>query len=272
MELKYSFNYIYIIGVLISGFTFSQTYFEKDRLDIFKKYNLTTYLVCDAKMDVPELARKIGLKKVSYKATFDVIDYAPKNIDIICLDSTDVWFEDFRKVTLSNIKQLEFIKDTSAYPLIFNYNFSKSINSDYIDFSNQNKLEMYFRTFDCSIIENLSSKPPISIDQTNKTVEIFTRFKTNKFLKQRANILVEKIFSDENDSTIIINNNLPYFEMDIRRIAKTYTKEYIDKKLSEANCTFVPKHYFINFDIYTVPKQCGCIQYTPNQRLNPTAK
>ncbi|MFZ1280113.1 MAG: hypothetical protein WAR59_04705 [Ignavibacteriaceae bacterium] len=257
MKLKYSFIYICILGFLISKSAVSQTFFEKDSLNVFNKYDLNTYLVCDAKMNVPELARKIGFKKVSYKATFDIIDYNPQNINIICLDTSEIWFDDFRKATLSNIQQLEFIKDTSAYSLIFNYNFSKAINSDYIDFSNLNRLEMYFKTFDCAIIEDLS-KHPLELDTTNKTIKFFTTFETNKILKHNADILVERIFSDGKDSVTIIKNNLPYFENDIKRIAQSYTKEYIDKKLSEANCSFIPKHYFINFNIVTIPKQCGC--------------
>jgi len=255
MKLKYS--YIFILGFLISKLAASQTFFEKDSLNVFKKYDLNTYLVCDAKMNVPELARKIGIKKVSYKATFDIINYSPQNISISCLDTLEIWLDYFRKATLSNIQQLEFIKDTSAYSLIFNYNFSKTINSDYIDFSNQNRLEMYFRTFDCAIIENLN-KYPIELDPTNKTAKLFTTFETNKILKHNTNVLVEKIFSESKDSVIFIKNNLPYFENDIKRIAQSFTKEYIDKRLSETNCSFIPKHYLINFNIVTVPKQCGC--------------
>lgn len=257
MKLKYSFIYVCVFGFLISKSADSQTFYEKDSLNVFGKYNLNTYLVCDEKMNVPELARKIGLKKVSYKATFDIIDYNPQNINIICLDTSEIWFDDFRKATLSNIQQLEFIKDTISYSLIFNYNFSKVINSDYIDFGNQNRLEMYFRTLDCAIIEKLS-KRPIELDSTYKMIKIFTTLETNKILKQNTDVLVERIFSDGKDSVIIIKNNLPYFENDIKRVAHSYTKEYIDKKLSEANCSFIPKRYFINFNIDTIPKQCGC--------------
>ena len=256
MKLKYSFIYTSILGFLIAKYSFSQTFYEKDSLDVLNKYDLNTYLVCDAKMNVPELARKIGFKKVSYKATFDIIDYNPQNINIICLDSTEIWFDDFKKSTLSNIKQLEFIKDTLSFSLIFNYNFSRSISADYIDFSKHDIVEMYFKSYYCPIIE--LRKTPIEIDQTNKTVNLFSTIETNKILKYKSDNLVERIFSDSNDSVIIIKNNLPYFENDIKRIAQSYRKEYVDKKLAEIDCPFVPKHYFINFNIVTIPKQCGC--------------
>ena len=257
MDHKYSFLIISLLTILFCSLSFSQTYFGKDSINIIEKYNDTIYLVCDAKMDVPELARRIGLKKVSYKAALDIINFRPQNIKISCIDSTEIWFDDFKKATLSNIQQLEFIKDTSDYSLIFNYNFSKTINSDYIDYTEQNIIDIYFRTYDCSIIENLS-KRSIEIDTINNSVKLYSSFKTYKILKQKPDILVERIFSDGKDSVIIIKNNLPYFENDINRIANTYTKEFMDKNLLETKSSISPKHYFINFDIVTVPKQCGC--------------
>jgi hypothetical protein len=70
-------------------------------------------------------------------------------------------------------------------------------------------------------------------------------------MKKKSDIIVQRIFKKDEDSTIILKNNYPEFTNLIYNLSKKYSKDYFLAFSKKA------KYYFIRYSISSKIEDCG---------------
>lgn len=194
-------KYLLITFVLLL-FT-SQCFSQKGKSDLSNKM----FVVCNNNIALPEIAYYAGYND-SLIATFDIINYKPVNIKIRCAKPSGCADGLYSKCTIENIKNLNFLEDSLGYSLFVRYHFSPNFYPNYADYSRQDTLDFYIRQ---KVNPTIDPAFYITVDKKNKSVTCSEVIYSEKRIKFAEDILVERVFSGDSDTSIIIKNNCPYF-------------------------------------------------------------
>jgi len=136
------------------------------------------------------------------------------------------------------------LKDSINYKLIIKYIVKPrhEINRDYAELVNDNELQLVF-IGDAFINYRMI--------ETTFTTDADTLYLTNYLTYKDGNhyasdVLVERIFSDKTDSTIIHRNNYPEYESEILEASKSYSKDLFNKDILGGKKGYLKK-LFIRF-------------------------
>ena len=197
---------------------------------------------------VSSLAHRAGISG-SFKVIFDVINFKVANIKINSLDSTSS-IQLFQKSIEENLEKLIFLKDTLNAKLILKFIITPvwKINHDYAESVSDDEIHFVFRGAQIDqIIDYLPVKYPAEIDTL--FVDSFVKYIPGTSSKP-SDILVERIFKNDKDTSIIRINNHPKYTSEILKVSQLYTKEYFTSLVPKI------KFYFIRFKIIRGIPEC----------------
>ena len=215
---------------------YSYTLFGQTRYDI--------YLEESPMLDYPQIA-KYEDWSVHYQVIIDVINLEPKIIHINCLDSTDYYF--FRKVTEENVKKLLFINDVKNYSIYFDYLTSKKISNDYTEYVEPGHIKVVSRQMSGEFIDFSLHE---SYDSSNFSLTIEYYVSTHKKINKPSNILVERYFIDNKDSSKIIRNNFPQLSSEILEEASHFKKnDFLSMLFISKEEKSQIKNYFVKLKV-----------------------
>ncbi len=131
------------------------------------------------------------------------------------------------------VNDLIFIRDTSDYRITFIINTSKKLMNQYSEVSGDT-VRIHFPF--CPIMNSCPvGSCRIELYQENEKqyskLDMAALLSTEAYLHSDADIILERIFDNEKDSTVIIRNNYPEATQDILKGAKYYTLDYFDSRL-----------------------------------------
>jgi hypothetical protein len=201
-----------------------------------------------AHLSMHPLAARAGIS-ASVIARFDVIGREGKNIKIFPADSlSKKYFFLFDSITVNNIQQITFLNDKMNCNLLVNYiiHTTKTLSNNYSELISDSVLNIVFRGKG-ALISKLEDYGPS--DSDSLTFTCYVPYTTG--MKEKSNILVQRIFNKDNDSTIILRNNYPEYESLIYKDSKDYTKG------SFVGFSKKAKYYFIRFFILRRIEDCG---------------
>jgi hypothetical protein len=185
----------------------------------------------------------------SFAVNFDVIGREAKNINIFPIDSMakkSLFLYD--SCTINNIRRINFLKDFQNYSLVVNYIVKPavSLSNNYAELHSDSLLELVFRA------EPITKGELVEYGPSKSDSLIFTNYLTYKNgMIQKSDILVQRVFENGKDSTIILRNNYPEYKNIIVEKSKEYSKESFTG--------FKPwgKYFFIRYYILRHIDECG---------------
>ncbi|MCX6152139.1 MAG: hypothetical protein NTX22_16555 [Ignavibacteriales bacterium] len=214
---------------------------------LFRMINASTFFCFpNTSFTIPEIARRAGVS-ASFKVIFDVINFEATNIKISSLDSLS-YIGLYEKANIENLKNLIYLKDTLNAELIFRYIITPvcKINRDYAEAVSDN--EIHFVNREAQVRK---SGPHETNCKKFDTLFIKTVIRYRPGSSHPSNILVERIFEDGKDSSIIHVNSHPEYESEILKISNQYSKEYFTNRDSKI------KYYFIRFLLLREIPECN---------------
>lgn len=197
--------------------------------------------------NIPAIALRAG-QPGSFKVKFDVKNFEAFNFKISSLDSVE-YIQLYEESIIKNIKSLNFLKDTLGAELIIRYLITPvwKISQDYAEAVSDNEIHFVFKGA-----------------QVINTMHLYNYLKENDTLfigssisyisgmsSEPSNILVERIFDSDQDSSIVHINNHPESTSDILTISKMYNKNDFTRLAPEV------KYYFIRFWILREIPECN---------------
>jgi len=202
------------------------------------------YCLGGKKFDIPKISLMTGLSG-NYKATFDVKNFKPENIKISALDSLNFWQEEFIKSTRKNLELISFLKDTSSVELKIYYiiKSGRDISENYAELTSLNDIKFVFR----KIVRN-NIDPAFYMNQD--TITLIELMPISEPLSIKPEILVERKFLSDRDTTILVKNNLPEMMEEILTRAKKYSKGKFLDVYKNAN------YFLIKFVLYLSYPEC----------------
>lgn len=187
---------------------------------------------------VNELSLRASIE-ASVSVTFDVKDFKPRNVRIKMLTLEVKSLEkEYINDTQYNLSQFTFLKDTLNFNLKINYTIlsSRVISNSYAELVKEDEVNLVFKNHG---IEKYNEAHIAIVDSDTMTFENYIPYDSGR--SDKADILVERVFSPSGDSTIIIRNNFPELTEKILAMSKEYSKEdFILHRPSS-------KWYFIRF-------------------------
>jgi len=246
-----------------------KSYLYVQRLVIYLRYLIILILFCqidntliakdffcisEKPFVIPELTRKASIN-ANFKISFSVSNLIPENIYISGVDSfSNSLMDMFNDATLKNLNTLSFFRDSSNCVIYFKYEVKSNseVNYDFAEIINKSEIRLVFKRK--SVFTNDESVWMFSSESDTLILKNYLVYPKPKSLK--SNILVERIFGDDKDSTIIRINNYPELEDEIFRVSKEYSKNsfllnIIGNKNSKA------KWFFIRFYLQYQNKECN---------------
>lgn len=207
------------------------------------------YCLGGKKFDIPKISLMTGFSG-NYKTNFDVKNFKPENVKISTLDSLNFWQEEFIKATRKNLELISFLKDTSNVELKIYYiiKSGRDISDDYAEVTPSNEIKFVFRK-----IERNNIDPSFYMNQDTITlIELIPIFEP---LIIKPEILVERKFLSDRDTTIIIKNNFLEMNEDILARSKNYSKKsFLDNRKDS-------RYFFIKFVLYLSYPECDDFNY-----------
>jgi hypothetical protein len=199
---------------------------------------------------IPTISLLNGLTR-NFKVEFDVRSFIPKNIRITSIDNADFAQDEYLKITEENLKNITFLKDAHGAEITFNYivKSGRNISKDYAEVISAKEINLVFRR-KVFIIRD----PKVSISEDTVIINGFIKIDKPVEYK-KTNILIERVFDNGKDSTIIVRNNFPEFKEEILKEAKEYNKN------SFLGNSSVAKKYFINFSVELRYPECDDFEY-----------
>ena len=206
----------------------------------------------------PELALRAGVSS-SFQVRLDVVGLSPQNIQIRILDSSSSKILDlsktldlFRPSIEENLKRLTFLTDTIGLELKLRYSAAKlrQVNTSFAECVSDNEVRfvaqrpVVYTDIDGGFIPN----PGIDTLYIDGTVP----YKSGKI--RPSDILVQRTFGENRDSTIIIRNNYPELAEEILAIAASYKKVYFTNLAPNGS------RFFIRFRVRREIPECGINQ------------
>ena len=155
------------------------------------------------------------------------------------------------KITKENLENINFLKDTLNAEITFNYivKSGRNISKDYAEVISAKAINLVFRR-KVFIIRD----PKVSASKN--TVTLYSYIKIDKPVEyKKSDILIERVFDNRKDSTIVLKNNFPEFTEEILKEAKKYNQNSFLEISSTA------KKYFINFSIELHYPECDDFEY-----------
>jgi len=207
------------------------------------------YCLGGKKFDIPKISLVTGFSG-NYKATFDVKNFKPENIKISALDSLNIWQEEFTKATRKNLGLISFLKDTSNVELIIYYiiKSGRDISDNYAELTSLNEIKFVFR----KIVEK-NIDPAYYMNQD--TITLIELIPISEPIIIKPEILVERKFLSDRDTTIIIKNNFLEMNEDILARSKNYSeKSFLDNRKDS-------RYFFIKFVLYLSYPECDDFNY-----------
>ncbi|MDP4117229.1 MAG: hypothetical protein Q8903_13920 [Bacteroidota bacterium] len=209
------------------------------------------FCLADAKFEINRIALIAGLE-TSYKITFDIERFSPKNIKIVGLDSNSISYHPFYEdVTKKNLAKITYLKDTSNITIIFKYFIypPDKLNNDFAIMPSSHEIDFGFVSEPIDTTYRGCITWVMSPEIDSAVVVDYIDYKNGEAIS--SDILVERVFNANSDSIIIIKNNYAELAADIIKLSKDYKK---DNFLS-----FAPnsKKYFIRFKVRRKIDNCG---------------
>ncbi|MDP2365806.1 MAG: hypothetical protein Q8M94_18805 [Ignavibacteria bacterium] len=198
--------------------------------------------------NIPYVALRAGLS-CSFRVNFDVINFEASNFKINSIDSVS-YIDLYEKSIIQNIKSLLFLKDTLNAALIINYIITPvwKINQDYAEAISDDEINFVFRGAQVRREIDVSIMYPQEIDTL--FIDGYVMYKSG-MSSDSSNILVERIFNNGLDTSIIRVNNHPECTIAILQTAKTYTKDYFTRLVPKV------KYYYLRFKILREVPECN---------------
>ncbi len=197
---------------------------------------------------IPEIAVRARLN-ASVIAAFDVQGREAVNINVSPADSiTKAYFSLFDSCTIKNIKSLTFLSDKNNCRLRVNY-ISRTmleLSNNFAEMVSDSILNLVYKSTIMIGYKGGPSKP------TESDTIIFTNYLPFKpGMSVKSEILVQRIFEGDRDSTIILNNNYPEFDDLIIEKSRGYSEDLF------LNGSPSSKYFFIRFYILRKIDECG---------------
>ena len=211
-------------------------------------YSEPFFCFSNTNFTVSPIARRAG-EPGFFKVNFDVINFKAVNIKISALDSTSN-IQLFQKSINENLEKLIFLKDTLNAKLILKFIITPvwKINHDYAEAVSDDEIHFVFRGAQVEKTIDYVIKYPQEIDT------LFIDSKINYIpgtSSKPSNILVERIFKNDQDTSIIRINNHPEYNYEILKVSQMYTKNYFTRLVPKI------KFYFIRFKIIREIPECN---------------
>ncbi len=184
----------------------------------------------------------------SFKVNFDVKNFEAFNFKISSLDSVE-YIQLYEESIIKNIKSLNFLKDTVDAELIIRYKITPvwKISQDYAEVVSDNEIHFVFRG--AQVINTMHLNYYTKESDTlfiGSSVSYISGMSS-----EPSTILVERIFDNDQDSSIVHINNHPESISDILRVSKMYNKSDFTRLAPEV------KYYFIRFKILREIPECN---------------
>ena len=205
----------------------------------------------DHEFTCPEISRRAGVS-ASFGVRFDIKGFQPENLEITGLDSLSSELVDMYKSDLTgNLKNLVYLRDTIGFSIKVRFiiESSQRISHAYAGFISDNELDFHF-----PLRRNLIADEGFTIpvpDPTLDSVFINIRIEYKSGKAPPADILVQRLFEDGTDRSVIIRNNYPNLEKEIYSTAQRYTKE------SFLHYGPRSKYFFIRYHVTRHVRECG---------------
>ncbi len=197
---------------------------------------------------IPEIAVRAGLN-ASVLAAFDVQGREAVNIKVCPADSiAKTYFSLFDSCTIKNIKNLTFLSDKNNCRLRVNYisRTSLELSNNFAEMESDSVLNLVYK----STIMIGYKGGPVKPSESDTIIFVnYLPFKTGMSVK--SDILAQRIFEGDRDSTIILNNNYPEFEELIIEKSREYSEDLF------LNWSPSAKYFFIRFYILRRIDECG---------------
>ncbi len=185
----------------------------------------------------------------SVRVKFDVVGRVAQNIEVFPTDSLSAkYFLFYESYTIDNIKQITFFNDKNKFSLLVNYEIrpARLLSNNFAEIVSDSILNIVFKAEGFIGQQEYVFGPPVSDSLT------FTNYLPYKIgMSKKSDILVQRIFNNNEDSTIILKNNYPEYEKLIYEKSKEYTRE------SFVGFSENAKYFFIRFYILRRIEDCG---------------
>lgn len=149
----------------------------------------------------------------------------------------------------SYLNNLIFISDTTDYTITFIVALSSHLMNPYCEVWGDTITLMYPkcpRIIRCPIYQLTTNMD----DKGNCQFVLAVTAPTSAYLQKTADIYLERIFSADSDSTIVVRNNYPEALGDILSFAKQYGKKEFEELLSEGAGDCTRRKYFLQVSLY----------------------
>ena len=217
------------------------------------KVHSQIFCVPDTQFDYPEIALRANLTP-SFSVKFDVIAFAPQNIQISPLDNSSTSFVQlFTYSIFENLHKLIYLKDSNGVRLKVRYQIRESglLNSRYATITSEDELQIVVPQPNVQAsIGDGPIKQNFSIDSV--CLDDFVTYKSG--IAYQSDITVQRLYSNDNDSTMILRNNYPSMENEIYSQSKQYSKQLFLDYAPNA------KTFFIRFHVRRYLPECHCQQ------------
>lgn len=224
--------------------------------------NAQFFCLADKKFEINQLALKAGIS-ANLDVSFDVENYKAINIHIQPNDSllkkiTKAFVNNdslsivvlmfFEEVTRQNLSKITFLKDTVNVKWNIEYLVlsPRILNNDYAEAVSERKIRFVFKRPGILTHEHIIYS---FVDSDTLILPAILKYKEKSV--RESDILVERIFADGKDSTVVVRNNHPQLINEILKVSKSFTKERFTDIKPEA------RHYFIRFKIVRAIEKCG---------------
>lgn len=186
---------------------------------------------------------------ITYEAQFSVKMGKATNVRIVHADSAESSTQVLDEETKTNFSRIAFLRDTAEARIRMTYVFAPSmdISGDFAEVVSPNEVRFFFRH-----IFNSTSDPAVWI--RGDSVTTFAWLCTEDSIVAPSDILVERIFHDRSDTSIIVKSNNPWLNSGILSDAGWYKLEYLRSGNPDA------KYFFIRYRLTRCTQDdCGVI-------------
>jgi hypothetical protein len=203
--------------------------------------------IATSKFCINPIALRAGVEG-SIIAKFDIIGREAKNIKISSANSlSNQFIHLLDSCSVNNIKEIAFLSDKRNCTLTINYIIQhKPLNNSYGELEADTVLNLVFPQY---LVMKYNEGVIRVLDSDTLIITDYLPFKPG--LAKKSDILVQRIFDNGIDSTIILRNNYPDYEQLIYERSKEFTPELFMGKTRRA------KFCFIRFRILRILKSCG---------------
>lgn len=217
------------------------------------------FCLTNCEFNMPAIAIRAQLEG-SFWVTFNIRELQPQDIKVMPVDSADkMVFGLFENATIDNIKKITYLWDTSNVKLTVRYLLvsGRELNNNYARLVSDSEIHFVFKLYPMDMFERYYPPDMFHRHSHDKkkcksdTLTLFDTFEFKSGSVKASNILVERIFSHNKDSTIILENNYPEHSSDILEVASQYSKENFLDHCPKA------KKYFIRIFVEHWIKECS---------------